>query len=194
VITEPFDLVDAGRMAACADPSGAVFCLWQAGTHRGAEAVNEPGAWNWSDLNTRDIDRAKAFYASVFGWETDTLDMGFGESTMVRLPGYADFLERFDPQLRHRHAEHGAPPGFSDCIAWMQPMTGDRFADDVPSHWGVTFSVADCDAVAATAVELGGRVVTPPFDAGPVRAAVLSDPQGGVFTVNTYKPDEPSGA
>lgn len=194
VITEPFDVVHAGRMAACADPSGAVFCLWQAGTHRGAEAVNEPGAWNWSDLNTRDIDRAKAFYGSVFGWETDTLDMGFGESTMVRLPGYADFLERFDPQLRHRHAEHGAPPGFSDCIAWMQPMTGDRFADDVPSHWGVTFSVADCDAVAATAVELGGRVVTPPFDAGPVRAAVLSDPQGGVFTVNTYKPDEPSGA
>jgi hypothetical protein len=76
----------------------------------------------------------------------------------------------------------------------MQPMTGDRFADDVPSHWGVTFSVADCDAVVATAVELGGRVVTPPFDAGPVRAAVVSDPQGGVFTVNTYKPDEPSGA
>jgi predicted enzyme related to lactoylglutathione lyase len=194
VVTAPFDVLDAGRMAAGADPSGAVFYLWQAGTHRGAEAVNEPGTWNWSDLNTRDIDMAKAFYASVFGWEADTLDLGFGESTMIRLPGYADFLERFDPQLRNRHAEQGAPPGFSDCIAWMQPMTGDRFADDVPSHWSVTFSVADSDAIATTAIELGGRVVTPPFDAGPVRAAVLSDPRGGVFTVSAYKPDAPSGA
>lgn len=191
VVTEPFDVVDAGRTAACADPSGAVFHLWQAGTHRGAEAVNEPGAWNWSDLTTRDLDGAKAFYGSVFGWETDTLDMGFGESTMVRLPGYADFLERFDPDVRRRHAEHGAPPGFSDCIGWMQPMTGDQSADDVQSNWSVTFSVADTDVVAATAVELGGRVLTPPFEAGPVRTAVLSDPQGGVFTVNTYKPEEP---
>jgi hypothetical protein len=120
--------------------------------------------------------------------------MGFGESTMVRLPGYADFLERFDPEVRHRHAEYGAPPGFSDCIAWMQPMTSDQFADDVPSHWSVTFSVADCDAAAAAAVELDGSVVTPPFDAGPVRTAVLSDPQGAVFTINTYEPDETSGA
>ena len=194
VVTEPFDVVDAGRMAACADPSGAVFYLWQAGTHRGAEAVNEPGAWNWSDLSTRDLDGAKAFYGSVFGWETDTLDMGFGESTMVRLPGYADFLERFDPDVRRRHAEHGAPPGFSDCIGWMQPMTRDQSANDVPSHWSVTFSVADTDVVAATAVELGGSVLTPPFEAGPVRTAVLSDPQGGVFTVNTYRPEESDGS
>jgi predicted enzyme related to lactoylglutathione lyase len=98
VITEPFDVVDAGRMAACTDASGAVFHLWQAGTHRGAQAVNR----------------------------------------------------------------------------------------------SVTFSVADTDAVAATAAELGGRVVTPPIDAGPVRVAVLSDRQGAVFSVNTYQPGEPA--
>ncbi|MGH8823284.1 MAG: VOC family protein [Jiangellaceae bacterium] len=193
VLTEPFDVLDAGRMATCADPSGAVFSLWQAGTHRGAEAVNEAGSWNWSDLNTRDLEGARAFYGSVFGWETDTVDLGFGESTMVRMPGYADFLERFDPELRRRHADHGAPPGFSECIGWMQPMSGDQFADDVPSHWSVTFSVADAAAAATTAVELAGRVVTAPYQAGPVRLAVLSDPQGGVFTVNTYAPEEPDG-
>ena len=32
VITPPFDIVDAGRMAVFADPAGAVFCVWQA-TH-----------------------------------------------------------------------------------------------------------------------------------------------------------------
>jgi uncharacterized protein len=189
VLTEPFDVLAAGRMAVCADPSGAQFSLWQPGTHLGAEAANEPDTWNWSDLNTRDLDGAKAFYGAVFGWQTDTVDMGFGESTMVHLPGYADFLEQFDPELRRRHAEFGAPPAFSECISWMQPMTADQFADDVPSHWSVTFSVADTDAAAAKAAELGGTVVAPPFDAGPVRSAVLRDPQGAQLTVSTFTPE-----
>jgi len=30
VIAEPFDVMDAGRMAVLADPEGAVFCVWQA--------------------------------------------------------------------------------------------------------------------------------------------------------------------
>jgi hypothetical protein len=37
-------------------------------------------------------------------------------------------------------------------------------------------------------VELGGQVVMPPFDAPPVRSAVLADPQGAAFAVNTYTP------
>jgi predicted enzyme related to lactoylglutathione lyase len=38
------------------------------------------------------------------------------------------------------------------------------------------------------AVELGGRVVSPPIDTPPVRRAVLADPQGAAFAVNTYTP------
>src|SRR3954463_7150075 len=30
VLAEPFDVMDAGRMAVVADPEGAVFCLWEA--------------------------------------------------------------------------------------------------------------------------------------------------------------------
>jgi uncharacterized protein len=186
VLLEPFPVLDAGRTAKCADPSGAVFYLWQPGRHRGAQIVNEPGSWNWSDLNTSDLEGAKAFYSAVFGWEADTL----GESAMVRLPGYAEFLEQYDPDLRTRHASAGVPPGFSDCIAWMQPLTSDQFPGDVPAHWSVTFSVADTDATATRVVELGGRVLTPPFNAGPARAAVVSDPQGAVFSINTYTPEE----
>ena len=36
----------SGRMAMCADPSGAAFRLWQPGTLKGAQAVNTPGTWN----------------------------------------------------------------------------------------------------------------------------------------------------
>src|SRR5436305_5370988 len=48
VLTEPFDVPEAGRMAICADPEGAAFRLWQAGRHKGARIVNEPGSLNFN--------------------------------------------------------------------------------------------------------------------------------------------------
>jgi predicted enzyme related to lactoylglutathione lyase len=187
-LMEPFDVGEAGRMAVFADPAGAVFSAWQAGRHRGAQLVNESGTWNWSDLNTRDVEGSKTFYGAVFGWQADTVDLGFGEGTMWRRPGYGDFLAVGDPDLRRRVVEFGAPPGFEDCIGWMMPMTEDRFPPEVPPHWHVTFAVDDADAIAARTVELGGEVLTAPFEAGVVRIAVLRDPQGAAFSVNTFTP------
>src|SRR3954452_8053688 len=54
VMSDPFDVMTAGRMAIVADPEGAVFCLWQPGENRGAQVVNEHGALNFNVLNTRD--------------------------------------------------------------------------------------------------------------------------------------------
>jgi predicted enzyme related to lactoylglutathione lyase len=188
VLVEPFDVLDAGRMAVCADPAGAVFDLWQPGTHRGAQLVNAPGTWNWSNLATTDMDGATAFYGAVFGWEAGTVAFGEMESVMWRRPGYADFLEQYDPDLRRRHSEFGTPEGFSDAIGWMMPLDPDQAAAGVPPHWAVTFSVDDADVVAARAVERGGAVIVPPYDAGVVRIAVLRDPQGAVFTVSRFAP------
>jgi uncharacterized protein len=189
VVTEPFDVLDAGRMAVFSDPSGAVFCVWQANKHKGAQVVNHPGTWNWSDLNTRDPQGAKGFYGAVFGWEANTVDFGdLGEFTMWRVPGYAEVLEVNDPDLRRRQADAGAPEGFEDAIGWMIPMSSDQFAENVPPHWSVTFAVDDTDAIADKAAQLGGKVLVPPYDAGVVRVAVLSDPQGAIFSVNKYEP------
>jgi len=179
VLGAPFDVLDAGRMAVCADPAGAMFHLWQPGTHRGAQAVNEPGTWNWSNLSTPDVEGAKRFYGAVFGWEADDTE---GGGAMWRLPGYADFLEQFDPELRRRHSDLNAPAGFSDAIGWMMPY------EDGPPHWDVTFSVDDVDAIAARTVELGGRTVVAPFDVGVVRTAILADPQGAIFTASHFNP------
>src|SRR5690242_6397297 len=60
VLSPPFDVADAGRMAVFADPAGAAFCVWQARGHRGAEVVNEPGSLNFNDLRTRDLDGASS--------------------------------------------------------------------------------------------------------------------------------------
>src|SRR5256885_8750956 len=68
VLTEPFDVMEAGRMAVFADPEGAAFCVWQAGRHRGARVVNEHGSLNFNGLSTRDVEGATRFYGAVFGW------------------------------------------------------------------------------------------------------------------------------
>jgi uncharacterized protein len=184
VLMEPFDVMDAGRMAVFADPEGAVFCAWQAKNHKGARIVNEAGSLNFNGLNTRDVEGAKAFYGSVFGWTTLTLD---GGAEMWTLPGYGDHLEQGDPGLRKRMAEFGGPTGFEDVVASINPIADDR--PDVPAHWNVTFAVDDADATAAKAEELGGRVTVPPFDAPWVRMAVIADPAGATFIASKFAPE-----
>jgi uncharacterized protein len=184
VLMEPFDVMDAGRMAVFADPEGAVFCAWQAKNHKGARIVNEAGSLNFNGLNTRDVEGAKAFYGSVFGWTTLTLD---GGAEMWTLPGYGDHLEQGDPGLRKRMAEFGGPTGFEDVVASINPIADDQ--PDVPAHWNVTFAVDDADATAAKAEELGGRVTVPPFDAPWVRMAVIADPAGATFIASKFAPE-----
>ena len=179
----PFDVSDAGRMGVFADPEGAVFSAWQAKRHKGARIVNEAGSLNFNGLNTRDPDRAKAFYGAVFGWET----MPMGDSVeMWTLPGYGDYLERDRPGLRQEMAEMGVG-GFEDVVASLNVIGPDQA--DLSPHWSVTFAVDDADAIAARTAELGGNVLVPPFDAPWVRTTVLADPQGATFFASRFVPE-----
>jgi predicted enzyme related to lactoylglutathione lyase len=183
VMTEPFDVLDAGRMAVCADPEGAAFCLWEAKNHKGSKVVNEHGAVNFNGLATRDVEGAKAFYGAVFGWQTLSLPAG----VMWTLPGYGDHLEESTPGLREQMAQMGAPDGFIDVVAALTPIAaGDR---DTPPNWSITFAVDDVGAAATTASELGGEVVTGPVDAPWSRMAVIKDPQGATFVASQFVPE-----
>ena len=184
----PMDVGQAGRTAVLADPGGAVLHLWQPGTTIGAQLVNEPGTWNWSDLNTRDVARAKTFYGQIFGWQADKVDFGSGESYMWRMPGYGDFLEQLNPGVRQAHRDAGAPEGFTDAIGWLLHMSNDQFAADASPHWAVTFSVDDTDQIADRAQKLGGTITVAPFDVPYARMAVITDPQGAVFSISKYNP------
>lgn len=75
VFLPPMDVLDVGRMALVQDPTGAPFGMWQAGTHIGAQVVNQPNSLVWNELQTRDREAATAFYNKVFGW-TDRVDGG----------------------------------------------------------------------------------------------------------------------
>jgi uncharacterized protein len=180
VLSEPMDVMDAGRMAVCADPAGAAFCVWQPGQHRGATIVNEHASLNFNNLSTRDVDGARAFYGAVFGWDL----LGVGDGSMWALPAYGDFLEQRTPGMRARIAEMGAPPRFEEVVASVSAIT-----DDQPAHWGVTFAVDDADEIASRAAELGGKVVAGPFDAPWVRMTVIADPQGATFTASKFVPE-----
>jgi uncharacterized protein len=183
VVAAPADRFGLARTSICTDPAGAAFGLWQPGSIRGAGSVNAPGAWNFSELNTDDVEDATRFYASVFGWEVSEVDMGAMKGTMVRMPGYGDFLERINPGTKQRHIDFGAPPGFTECVAWFLPL-----AEGATPHWSLTFSVADADAVAAKARELGGSVLVEPHDLPMVRSATIRDPAGAEFTANAFNP------
>ena len=178
---EPFDVMDAGRMAVFADPEGAVFSVWQAKDQKGARIVNEAGALNFNGLGTRDVDGAKAFYGAVFGWQTMTVG---GGTEMWTLPAYGDHLEERTPGLREQVAQMGGPAGFEDVVASINPLPDDQ--PDVPPHWSVTFATDDADATAAKAAELGGKVVVPPFDAPWVRMALIADPAGATLIASQF--------
>jgi predicted enzyme related to lactoylglutathione lyase len=161
VVGPPFDSPGGGRVAVLADPGGAVFCVWQPAERRGAQLVNEPGAWSMSLLRAPDAGAAAAFYGELFGWQVEPFAEGLA---LFRLPGFVG----------------GEPeqPVPRDVVAVMAP------ADEAPPRWDVDFWVFDADATAARAAELGGSVAASPHDAPPFRQAVLADPAGATFSVS----------
>jgi predicted enzyme related to lactoylglutathione lyase len=114
-----------------------------------------------------DPDGAKVFYRDVLGWGAETLDLGTAEVTLWRLPGYVG-------------GEPGQPVP-RDLVATMALTSG----DDASPRWSVDFWVDDVDATAGRAAQLGGEVVTPPYDipVAALRQAILADPQGAAFSV-----------
>lgn len=159
VIVAPMDVMDIGRMAFFADPTGAAFGVWQPKAFRGADLVNEPNSLCWNEVLTRDGDAGRAFYPAVFGWTAG------------------------------RPSFEGAPESYTVWeldgrpVGGMMEMSEPWFPPEVPPHWAVSFAVADCDATVATARELGASVTHEPMDMPIGRFAGLVDPQGASFTV-----------
>ncbi|MFE4872641.1 VOC family protein [Streptomyces sp. NPDC056682] len=166
IVAGPRDVFESGRLAVFADPEGAVFGVWQPKQHQGFGVVARPDSMCWFELMVRDSDRAKTFYRTVFGWVADSEPYGGSEYTEWQLEG--------------------------ESFSGMMRMNED-FPPEVPPHWMVYVQVEDCDAAAAKAKELDGSVHVPPTTIPPGRFALLSDPQGGLFSVIALSGPSPSG-
>lgn len=157
-VVAPMEIGDFGTMGVFSDPTGAVFGVWQAGSHTGAEVKNETGAVCWYELVTDDVVAAATFYSSVFGWSAQAHGPAEGPG------GYTEFrLE--DQTIGGMMAK---PP--------MMPA-------DAPSYWGIYFAVDDADAAAARITELGGQVIVGPTNIAPGRFAFCADSTGAMFNI-----------
>jgi predicted enzyme related to lactoylglutathione lyase len=160
VIVAPMDVGAAGRMGVFADSAGAAFAVWQPNEHRGAQLVNEPNTYCWSELMTTDVAGAVHFYAVIFGWGAVTNGDGPTAYTEFKMGGRS----------------------IAGCMqkpATLPPM--------IPPMWNVYFTVTDADAAAARIKELGGNVMMGPQDVEPGRFVMSMDPTGAAFGVMQFK-------
>ncbi|MEU9604015.1 VOC family protein [Streptomyces sp. NPDC048057] len=157
VLLEPTQVDDLGVLCIASDPDGVVFGVWQAGVHEGFEATKEqPGAFCWAEVFTREPARADAFFPAVFGYTSQQMD---------------------DPNVDFRiyHVE-GEP------VLGRMKMTDD-FPPEVPPYVNVYFSVSGCDEAVARATGLGAVLRYGPVDSPFGRYASLTDPQGADFSI-----------
>jgi predicted enzyme related to lactoylglutathione lyase len=170
VISPPMDVGDMGRMAVAVDPGGAVFGLWQAGSHTGFGIANEPGSLIWEENMSHNWEANKQFYADVFGYGlADMSGDGFKYAAFAVGGGSAETV----------------PVGGIGQIAE---------GDDSPPAWLNYFAVDSADESSDEVVKLGGNVVRPPFDTPYGRMAIVSDPGGAVFALMaTAAADEATG-
>ncbi|MEU7555776.1 VOC family protein [Streptomyces sp. NPDC044571] len=163
----PRDVMDFGRMAIFADPSGVAFAAWQPMRNKGLDAVTDVGTLCWAELYTGDVAAASGFYRSVFGWEMAEMPFEGGAYTMVKPAGTAD----------------------GEAFGGLVPIAADPVEDTEQPYWTPYFEVADCDVVAAKAEESGGKVrMSPVFMEGVGRFAKLADPYGARFAVIASAP------
>lgn len=156
VFVEPMDVLQSGRMAIFADPTGVAIGIWQPREHFGADLANEVGSFCWNELQTRDTAAATTFYSSVFGWQANPLEMGGMSYTEWKLGDRS--------------------------VGGMMDMP-EPVPAEVPAHWLVYFAVDDCDATVAAASARGATTLAPPMDIPPGRFSVLADPAGAVFSL-----------
>lgn len=153
LITEPFDVMDVGRMAVVQDPQRAVFALWEPRAHIGAELVNDPGAFTMTQLVAADRNAAMRFYEGLFDWRFEQVS---------EVPPFFSIFN--GDRLNAGMMDH---PGGAEA----QP------------YWLVYFTVADLGEAVAKVSELGGRIEMGPQEIPAGRIAVAQDPQGAWFAL-----------
>jgi predicted enzyme related to lactoylglutathione lyase len=145
---EPGGHPDVGRWATIVDPQGAVISAFTPAY----ESPAPTGVFLWNELSTSDVEGAKAFYAAVFGWTPEDMDMGEG--------GFYTVFNKAD--------------GENAAGAMQRP--------DVPSAWYPYLASDDVDASFAKAKTFGAKASVEPVDVPTVgRVAVLTDPTGATF-------------
>jgi hypothetical protein len=157
VLMEPMDVSPNGSFVILRDAGGAVVSAWQPGTESGFGVLGEAGSPVHFELHTQAFDAAVSFYRRVFGWGDHVIDA----------PGfrYATYADMSQPRA-----------GIMDSAAAA-------LSED--THWAVYLGAEDADATVERAVSLGATVTMAPEDTPYGRLAVLRDPTGAEFRLQS---------
>ena len=158
VLMEPMEVPPNGSFVIVRDTGGAVVSGWQPGTESGFGVLYQAGSPTHFELHTRAFDAAVSFYRSVFGWGDHLIDA----------PGfrYATYADMSEPRA-----------GIMDDSAPGLPEEEPR--------WAVYFGADDADTTVQRAVTLGATVLMAPEDTPYGRLAVLRDPTGAEFRLQS---------
>jgi uncharacterized protein len=140
VFREPFDVLDAGRVVAIRDPTGAIVSLWQPRSRIGATLVNDVGAFCWNELATDDVERAASFFAALLGWDCQTGDTGY---VSIRSRGSLNGGMR--SQLAH---ERGGAPSWMPYFTVRSARDSARTAEELGGRTLVPVVHSRCGRVA----------------------------------------------
>jgi len=166
VVTPPFDVPQVGRLAAIADPSGAVLHIIKGVGNCGERVPQEtPGSFCWMELLSSNPAACVRFYGALFGWKTTVMSMPDFEYTLLWLAGA-------DPEKKQ-----GSVGGLMKIPAEWGSMT---------SSWLSYIMVESVDAATERATAAGGTVACGPMDIpGVGRFSVVMDPGGATFALFT---------
>src|SRR5579864_2077429 len=155
-----FDIGDQGRLAACTDPNGARFVVWELKEFLGTDAdSSHHGAPSWFVTMTTNVDRAAKFYSGLFGWTPEVMAT---------------------PGLEYKTFMRG-----TECVAGIMQIT--PLMQPMQPHWATFFTVRDADETAREAVKLGAKVCAPVQEIpGRGRFCGITSPLGVPFYVIKY--------
>lgn len=109
------------------------------------------GAPCWVDLMSSDVERSRAFYGELFGWESEDPNDEFG--------GYFNFTK--------------------DGVRIAGGMPRMPEAGDLPDVWSVYLAVENAEKTVETATAAGSQVIAPAMAVADLGSmAVITDPGG----------------
>lgn len=147
-------VVENGWKAIIQDPQGGIVALWEPKAMGGVQIEEVAGSVDWCELASNNPQGAEHFYGALFGWEAK-------RNEAVNNP-YTVF---------HKGGQN---------VAGMVQIDEER--GNTPPHWGMYFTVENCERSVQLALNLGAQLVVQPTDLiGVGRFSALSDPQGAMF-------------
>ncbi|MFF6997547.1 VOC family protein [Streptomyces sp. NPDC008313] len=146
VITHPTPIDGLGTMALAADPEGAVFGLWQGGSHPGFGRRHERSAFCWAELYARDTALVDRFYGGLFH------DALFGPDATPDF-GRVPVSDLYPAEMPPHFLVHFGVPECETALSTVSRLGGRVLAPPFEASYGRVAVVTDSQGASFAVIE-----------------------------------------